>query len=475
MSGERVEALCDLGLCEVAGAIARREVTSVAATAACLARIRRLADHLNCFLAVEADAALEAAERADAALARGSPLGPLHGVPLAHKDLFYRAGHTVTCGSRIRKDFVPSVTATVIERLEQAGAVTLGALTLAEFAMGPTGWNEHFGPTRNPWSLDHVSGGSSSGSAAAVAARLAFGSLGTDTGGSIRVPAAFCGVVGLKPTQSRVSRFGVMPLAHSLDCVSPLARTARDCARLLSVIAGKDPLDPTASSGPVPGYEARLDGDIRGLRVAVPRALHDEVTDEDIRRALTASLDVLRDLGAVIVEVPAPDLPLLNTLSGVVFLCEAATIHGNWLRTRREDYGPQVFERLTTGLLYPATRYLEALSLRGRLLTEFVSRVLGEADLLHLPAVPTTAPTVTEASTRDVAAALTHNARLTPFTPFANYLGLPVIAVPAGFAGGSLPVGFQLMARPFAEGLLLKVADTYQRATDWHAKNPPIH
>jgi aspartyl-tRNA(Asn)/glutamyl-tRNA(Gln) amidotransferase subunit A len=464
MIEDQANALADLGLCEVATAIARREVTSVAVTEACLTRIVQMTDRLNCFLAVEKDAALAQAAQADAAVARGQVVGPLHGVPLAHKDLFYRAGRVVTCGARIRRDFVPTITATVIDRIEQAGAVTLGALNLAEFAMGPTGWNEHFGPTRNPWSLDHVSGGSSSGSAAAVAARLVFGSLGTDTGGSIRVPAAFCGVVGLKPTQGRVSRYGVMPLAHSLDCVGPLARSARDCARLLSAIAGPDPFDPTASPQGVPAYERELDGNIRGLRLMVSRALVEEIGDASIRQVLTRSLDVLRERGAILVEAAMPDLSLLNTLNGVVFLCEAATLHGKWLRERREEYGPQVRERLLAGLLYPATRYLEALSLRGKLLEEFASRVFGAADLLYLPAVPAGVPTVAEASTRDVEAALTLNARLTPFTPFSNYLGLPTIAIPAGFAQDGLPVGFQLVGRPFAEALLLKAADGYERA-----------
>jgi aspartyl-tRNA(Asn)/glutamyl-tRNA(Gln) amidotransferase subunit A len=464
MTDSQGGALIGLGLCEVADAIARRDVTSVALTEACLARIKQVGERLNCVLAVENDAALARADRADAAVARGEAVGPLHGVPLAHKDLFYRAGRVVTCGSRIRRDFVPTKTATVIERLERAGAVTLGALSLAEFAMGPTGWNEHFGPTRNPWNLDYVSGGSSSGSAAAVAARLVFGSLGTDTGGSIRVPAAFCGVVGLKPTQGRVSRYSVMPLAHSLDCVGPLARSARDCARLLSTIAGSDPLDPTASREGVPDYERALDGDIRGLRLAVSRTVVEEIADEDIRQALIRSLDVLRDRGAAIVEVAMPDLPLLNTLNAVVFLCEAATIHGHWIRRRREEYGPQVRERLLAGLLYPATRYLEALSLRGRLLAEFVSRVFGSADLLYLPAVPVGVPTVEEAATRDVEAALTLNARLTPYTPFSNYLGLPTIAVPAGCTRNGLPVAYQLVGRPYAEAVLLQVTDAHERA-----------
>lgn len=474
MTTAATDRLCALGLCELADAIARREVTSVAATEACLARIRAHAEPLNCFLSVEAEAALAAAGRADAALAGGGEPRPLHGVPLAHKDVFYRAGRVTTCGSRIRRDFVPAVTATVTTRLERAGAIALGTLNLAEFAMGPTGWNEHTGPARNPWNPDHVTGGSSSGCGAAVAARLAFGSLGTDTGGSIRAPAALCGVTGLKPTQGRVSRFGVLPLSHSLDCVGPLARSARDCARLLAAIAGPDAADPTASDEPVADFERLLDGDIRGLRVAVPRQAHDRIADPGVRRAVAESLDVLRRLGADLVDVPMPDMALLNALNSLVFLCEAAAIHGTWLRSRRGDYGPQVRERLDAGLLIPASRYIEAMSLRGRLLGTFIAEMLGGADVLHLPAVPETAPSVEAAAARDMEEVFALNGRLTPFLPAANYLGLPAIGVPAGFADGGLPAGFQLIARPFAEALLLKVADSYQRVTDWHSRLPPL-
>lgn len=466
--------LCSLGLCEIADAIAGREVTSVAATEACLTRIQAHARALNCFLSVEANAALAAAERADAMLADGREAGPLHGVPLAHKDLFYRAGCVTTCGSRIRRGFVPEVNATVMTRMERAGAITLGSLNLAEFAMGPTGWNEHTGATRNPWNPDHVTGGSSSGSGAAVAARFAFGSLGTDTGGSIRVPAALCGVTGLKPTQGRVSRFGVLPLSHSLDCVGPVARSARDCARLLATIAGADAADPTASTEPVADFEGILDGDIRGLRVAVPGPAHDRIADPEVRRAVAESLDVLRSLGAVLVDVPMPDISLLNALNSLVFLCEAAAVHGPWLRSHRGEYGPQIRERLDAGLLFPATRYLEAMSLRGPLLEAYVAEMLGAADVLHLPSVPETAPTVEAAAARDMDEVFALNGRLTPFLPAANYLGLPAIGVPAGFAGNGLPVGFQMVARPFAEGPLLKAADAYQRATDWHTRLPQL-
>jgi aspartyl-tRNA(Asn)/glutamyl-tRNA(Gln) amidotransferase subunit A len=300
-----------LTLTEAADAVARGEVTSVQLTRAAIARTAKLGRALNCIAALDADEALLAAEKADRDSKRGKSAGPLNGVPLAHKDLFYRRGKVVACGSKIRKDFVAETTATVLERLSAAGAVNLGALHMAEFAFSPTGYNEHYGHARNPWNTAHVPGGSSSGSGAAVAARIVFGSLGTDTGGSLRHPAAMCGLTGLKPTLTRVSRAGVMPLSHSLDCVGPLARTARDCARLLEIVAGADAADPTAADVPVPRYEAALDGNARGLRIGVPNAYYYDAVDSEIRMHLDDSLSALRGLGAEVVKVDVLHLPAI--------------------------------------------------------------------------------------------------------------------------------------------------------------------
>jgi len=469
-----VDGLAELGLCDLAERIARRDVSAVAVAEAFLERFRTVGDPLNCVRTVDPESALRTADHIDAALKRNDPPGPLWGVPLAHKDLFYRAGKVVTCGSAIRRDYVPAVTATVLDRLEQAGAVTLGALSLAEFAMGPTGWNEHFGPTRNPWNTAHVSGGSSSGSGAAVAAGLAAGSLGTDTGGSIRIPAAFCGVTGLKPTPGRISRFGVLPLSHSLDCVGPVTRSVRDCARLLSVIAGIDPADPTAADVAVPDYESLLDGDVRGMRVAVPPTLIDAMADPDVARAVTGMVDTLSERGVSRIDVADPDLAFLNALNGLVFLSEAAAVHAPWLAERREDYGPQVRERLLCGLYFPATRYIDAMRLRGPLLKTFLNETLADADALILPTVPVTAPTVEAAASRDISAVMALNAKLTPFTPLANYLGLPALGIPAGFDRNGLPIGVQLIGRPFAEDRILRLADAFQRDTDWHQAFPSM-
>ncbi|HEY9532495.1 MAG TPA: amidase, partial [Burkholderiales bacterium] len=324
-------------LTEAAAAVARGETTSVELTSAAIERAKKLGPALNCIAALDAEEALAAAEKADRDRNAGKAAGKLHGVPLAHKDLFYRKGKVVACGSKIRKDFVASTTATALKRLEAAGAITVGALHMAEFAFSPTGYNEHYGHVRNPWNTSHVPGGSSSGSGAAVAAGIVSGSLGTDTGGSLRHPAAMCGLTGLKPTLTRVSRAGVMPLSHSLDCVGPLARTARDCARLMEVVAGADPGDPTASGRPVPRYEAALDGNAKGLRVAVPRAYYYDAVAPEIKKCLDESLAALRGIGASLVQVEVPDMGLINTLAHVLMAVEAATIHRKWLATRRDD------------------------------------------------------------------------------------------------------------------------------------------
>src|SRR5438270_3841180 len=263
-----------MSLAAVARAIADKRLSSHEVTKSCLQRIAQWQPRLNAFMSIEAEAALKAAEAADAALAKGNPGGPLHGVPLAHKDMYYEAGKVVTCGSRIRRDFVATTTATALQRLKDAGTIRLGSLQMVEFAYGPTGHNTHYGPVHNPWSVDHITGGSSSGSGSAVAARLTFAALGSDTGGSIRMPAHFCGVTGLKTTYGRISRAGAMPLSQSLDTVGPLARTLEGCALLLRLMAGADPEDPTASTLPVPDYMAATTGSIRGMKVGVPSTFY---------------------------------------------------------------------------------------------------------------------------------------------------------------------------------------------------------
>jgi aspartyl-tRNA(Asn)/glutamyl-tRNA(Gln) amidotransferase subunit A len=307
-----------------------------------------------------------------------------------------------------------------------------------------------------------------------VAARIVSGSLGTDTGGSLRHPAAMCGLVGLKPTVTRVSRAGSMPLSHSLDCVGPMARTARDCARLLCVIAGEDPGDGTTSSFPVPDYEAALDGKAKGLRIGVPKGYYYDAVTPEVRRHLDESLVTFRAMGAAVVEVDVPDVNLINTLMHVLMAVEAATVHRKWLETRREEYADQVRSRIEPGLFYPATRYCEALNLRASVCKEFVATALGGVDVLHLPAIPIPVPTIEETTRGEPADVSRVIATVGHCTRSINYLGLPAVSVPAGFDSRGLPVAFQLVARPFAEAALLRAADAYQRVTDWHKKAPAL-
>jgi aspartyl-tRNA(Asn)/glutamyl-tRNA(Gln) amidotransferase subunit A len=466
------EDILELGLTELATAIRKRKVSSYEATRACLDRAQRLQLHLNCFISIEADAALKAARAADRALARDAKPGLLHGVPLAHKDLFYRKGRVSTGGAKILRDYRPQVTATVVARMQAAGAIWLGTLNMSEFAGNPTGHNEHFGDCRNAWNVQHVSGGSSSGSGVAVAARLCYGSLGSDTGGSIRHPAAFNGVVGLKPTYGRISRFGVLPRSWSLDTVGPLARTARDCARLMRVIAGPDSNDATCSSERVPDYEKELAGNVKGLRVGVPANYYYEASSADVRARMQESLAALESLGARVIELEVPDPQRLLDLSNVISQPEVAAVHARWLRERPHDYS--IWRAaIEPGLVVPAPSYIEAQMARPRLIREFVDAVFGRVDLLHAPVYGKPVPTIAEATPRSPSdiprvQGISRNNRP------ANFLGIPSVSVPAGFSSNDLPVAFQLMGRPFSEPLLLRAADAYQRVTDWHRRAPEL-
>ena len=469
-------ALTYLNLVEVADAIRSGALSSREVTEACIKRIDELAPRLNCFISFDAQEALRQADAADTQLAAGKPTGALHGVPLAHKDMFYREGVVTTCGSKIRRDFRPDTTATVLARLSAAGALHLGGLNMSEFASSPTGHNTHYGAARNPWNTDYITCGSSSGSASATAGRLVFAALGSDTGGSIRLPATACALVGIKPTQTRVSRYGAMGLSFSLDNVGPLARTVRDCARILSVIAGHDALDPTSSRHAVADYEAAtINPDIRGLRIGVPLNYYNEA-HEEVSSAVAESLQVLESLGAVPVPLTVPFHDHLAALANVLSGTESATLHGAWLRERPQDYGPQVRARLEMGLAYSATQYLRATQARPGIIREFVKQVFSVCDVLHVPGIPIPLPTIADTDVEDAQGfprLLSEISRCT--RPF-NYLALPALSLPAGFSRNGLPIGFQLAGRPFSEARLFRVGAAYEGATDWtrHAPKLPI-
>ena len=342
-----------MSLVAIAKAIAEKKISSREATQSCLERIAQWQPRLNAFMAIEPEEALAAADAADAALAKGDRRGVLHGVPLAHKDMYYDAGKVVTCGSKIRRDFVATTTSTALQRLKDAGTVRLGSLQMAEFAYGPTGHNAHFGAVHNPWNVDHITGGSSSGSGSAVAARLTLAALGSDTGGSMRMPAHFCGVTGLKTTVGRVSRAGAMPLSQSLDTVGPLAQSAEDCALLLGLMAGADPEDPTTIAGPLPDYMAATRQPMQGITIGVPTAFYVDDLDPEVARVLDETVATLKREGAEIVKVELPDQRQSPSASQLVLAVEAAAFHKRWMIERPQDYGPQVLMRLQNGLADP--------------------------------------------------------------------------------------------------------------------------
>ncbi len=466
------EEILELSAVELAGAIRERRVTCVRAMEAAIGRMEAVHPLLNCVIRLDDELALEAARVADRELARGAVRGPLHGVPMAHKDMYYRKGVASSCGSGIARERPAPSTATVLERLDVAGSVQFGVLNMAEFAFGPTGHNWHYGHCRNAWDPARITGGSSSGSGTALAARATFAALGSDTGGSIRLPAHFCGVSGIKPSYGRVSRAGAMPLSFSLDTVGPLARTVEDCALLLQLLAGPDARDPTCDSRPVPDYMSELARPVAGLRIGRPRNYFYDDCDPEIAAAMEASLEVFRRLGATVRDVELPEVAPWNAAGAVIISAEAAAIHGNWLRTRPQDYSEQVRARLEPGLAIPAASYLDALRLRAAALREFCAGVFREVDLLHAPVTSFQTPTIAETDLGGGPEALAMLGRTIRLTRLANFLGVPAVSANAGFTRSGMPIGMQLMARPFDEATALRAGHAFQQATDWHRRTP---
>jgi aspartyl-tRNA(Asn)/glutamyl-tRNA(Gln) amidotransferase subunit A len=464
--------LAQLTLTDLAAAIKDRRASSVEVTKALLDRIARWQPVLNAFVRVEADEALAAAKAADDALAHGNAKGPLHGVPFAHKDMYYSEGKIAGCGSKVREEFVAPATSTVIARLQAAGSFRLGALHMSEFAYGPSGHNSYLGHARNPWNPLHITGGSSSGSGAAVAARLTPAALGSDTGGSIRGPAHFCGITGLKTTAGRVSRANAMPLSFTLDTVGPLAQTAADCALITSIIAGPDVLDPTTDSAP-PWDGTAAVRPPKGLTIGVPKSFYVDDLENDVAATLQEALKAFESLGARIVQVDLPDQTLVSAAALVVIAVEATSYHAPWLRTRADDYGPQVRARLENGLAYSAVEYLEALRWRGPALAAHLAAI-GNVDAVLAPVSRAAAPTI-EAT--DVGAGPGAEAAIQAITRFmrpVNYLGLPALAFPAGQSSQGLPIGLQMIGRPFRDETVVALGAAFQAATDHHARSPSL-
>jgi aspartyl-tRNA(Asn)/glutamyl-tRNA(Gln) amidotransferase subunit A len=436
-----------------------------------LARIERWRA-LNAFITVTADAARAQAEQAAREIAAGRYRGPLHGIPVSLKDLIDTRGIRTTSGSRVLADHVPAHDATVTTRLREAGAVLLGKTALHEFAYGVTNNNPHFGPTSNPWALDRIPGGSSGGSAAAVAAGLGCASIGTDTGGSIRIPAALCGVVGLKPSYGRVSRHGVFPLSWSLDHPGPLARSVEDAAIVLQAIAGADPRDRTTDGQMVPDFRAAVRRDVRGLRVGVLDDPYHRQVEHGVRIAFDAALDVLRGIGLRLEPVTVPRAAEAFVAQLAIIQAEAASVHERWLADRPQDYGPETLERLRQGQFVTATQYLRAQKVRGLALEEY-AELFRRLDALVLPSVPAVAPRIGQATVDLDGEAVETRALMTRFSRLFNFVGAPALSVPCGFGAEGLPVGLQIAGRPMDEETVIAIGAAYERATPWHTRRPP--
>ena len=456
-----------LDLAGAAEAIRARQISSHGLTEWCLERIAALDPRLKAFFRVDADAALAAATRADRKRARGEALGPLHGVPLAHKDLFFRTGLVTRAGSLTRTR-IAGHTASVLTRLDRAGAIDLGTLNMSEFAFHPWGANQILGPPVNPWQGTRIAGASSGGSAAALAARLAFGSLGSDSGGSIRFPAALCGIAGLLPTPGLISRYGVAITSPTLDRPGPMARTVRDVGLLLTVIAGRDVNDTDTRRCPVDG--GRSSGrSLRNVRMAYPPAAFASVVPA-LRPPLSSAVDVFHSLNATLRPITLPSLEASNEYAATVFLFEAARTHATALRNHARKLTPAVRDRLRRGAEISETAYHQALGARSEASIRFIAAAFDDADALLLPAAPIVAPTL---------AAITRGAPELDADPgrfmrAINYLGLPALALGCGFTAGGLPVGMQLIGRPFSERMLLRIGQAFQRVTDFHTRRPPL-
>lgn len=465
--------LCWMTAAELSERLARCEVSPVEAVDAYLARAERLNPHLNCFLTVLADRARDEARQAEQELTQGRRRGPLHGIPVALKDIVYTRGVRTTMGSRIFAEFVPEEDATVVERFRAAGAVLIAKAHTHEFAYGPTSNNPHYGPCRNPWDRRRIPGGSSGGSAASVAAALCPIAIGSDTGGSIRVPGALCGVVGLKATYGRVSRFGVFPVSWALDHIGPLTRTARDAALALGAIAGYDPRDPTTSRAPVPDYAAALTGDVRGLRVGVLREHMAEPLDGEVRQVVGAAFQQLAQLGATVEEVSIPSVAYARPVSTIIMGVDSVAVHEALLRERAQDYGPDVRRRFPVPLSLSGLDYVRAQQARTHI-TADVQAAFERFDVLVGPTVPLPAPEIGQETVMIDGREHVVAVALSSLTRLQNVTGFPVLSVPCGLTRAGLPVGLQIAARPLDEATALRVADAYERATASGRRRPPL-
>ena len=465
--------LCYISAAQLSRLIKEKKLSPVEVVEAHLARIDALEPTLNSFITLMPEQAMAAARVAEKEVQSGGYRGPLHGVPLGLKDLYYVKGVRNTSGSRVFDDFIPELDCTIAARFKQAGAILLGKLNMHPLAYGPTGENPDYGNMHNPWNPELISGGSSGGSGSAAAAGQGTLTMGTDTGGSIRIPSALCGLSGLKPTYGRLSRFGITPLSWGLDHPGPMARTVEDCALVLNAVAGYDPLDPASADVPVPDFTRSLSGGMSGLRVGVPKEYFEVPVDPQVEQAVRRAIEVLGELGGVVTDVSLPMFDASMAISTTILMAEAAAYHRNLVLERGSQLPESVRLRIEAGLFISAADYLEAQQART-LLYRQSCELLRDVDILAGPTVPITAHKLGETKVIDGDTTMGAIPALTQHTRTYNTNGFPAITVPCGFSDDGLPIGLQLAGRPFDEETVLRAAHAYQQATEWHTRRPPV-
>ena len=455
-------------IAEASRSIAAGTLSPVALTEACLARVERLDPVLHAFILRTPERAMAEARAAEARVKAGRSRGPLDGIPIAHKDIYSTRGLATTAHSKLLQDHVPDADAHTVTLLDEAGTVMLGKLATHEFAMGGPSFDLPWPPARNPWNPKHFTSGSSSGTGAAVAAGLILGGTGSDTGGSIRGPAALCGIAGIKPTYGLCSRAGILPLSFTLDHAGPLAWTVEDCAMLLQAMAGHDPADPASADRPVADLRAGLHGGVKGLRIGLVRHFHE--TDHQVAAAVQAGIDgaakLFRDQGAVVRDVVLPSLQEFQACGLVIISTEAYALHEPWMTTRYHDYGELLRERLALGALMSATDLVQA-GRRRRILCAATAAAMADVDVLLTTAAPAEAPEIE-------GMAKWASMEKPGFTMPFNLTGLPAMSICSGFGAGGLPVSIQLVGKPFAEAMLLRVAQAYESGTEWRKRRPEM-
>jgi len=461
--------LCYLTISEAAVGLRRKDFSPTELTTSCLDRIEALDGKLHSFITLTAELALQQAKQAEQELFSGNDRGPLHSVPIALKDLYMTKGIRTTCHSAVLEKWVPGHDATTVEKLASAGIILLGKLGMHEFAFGGPSIDAPFPAVRNPWNTAHIPGGSSSGSGAALAAGLCYGALGSDTGGSIRTPSSHCGIVGIKPTYGRVSRYGVIPLSWSLDHPGPMARSVEDCALLLQAIAGYDAKDSASANAAVPDFRAGLKDGIKGLRIGVPRANwfdENKGTDPETEAVFDQALKTLAELGAIVVDIDGKPFSLARKANQTILVCEAYAYHEKQLQQAPEKFGSSVRRRILEGAFLSAADYITAQRARS-VLNEQIRANFSRVDAFATPTVPRPPEAFATMDPNE------QNLRPSFTNPF-NLTGLPAISVPCGFTSGGLPVGIQIVAKPFEETACFRVAYAYEQATEWHKRRPVL-